>query len=643
MTKEAISTLEDLNKVKDLGLKSMYPGKLKIMVGTATCGVASGAEKVYDAIVSEVESRNLDAEVTRTGCLGFCQKEPLVDVFEVGKPRVTYAEVTPKKVKDLMEAIANEKVVKEWLLTKMEEEEFLLDDTNKKHSDDNLPKEVKEELKDVPSYNELPFFKKQQKIALRNCGFIDSDNIDEYIARGGYYALQKVIENLSPEEVIEDVTKAGIRGRGGAGFPTGLKWKFAREAEGSPKYVICNADEGDPGAYMDRCVLEGDPHSVLEGMIIGAYAIGASEGYLYVRTEYPLAIEKLKRAIEQAEEYGLLGENIFGSGFSFELKIAQGSGSFVCGEETSLMASIEGRPPEPQIRPPFPATSGLWGKPSNINNVETWATIPVILKMGSEWYSKIGTEKSKGTKVFSLVGAINNTGLVEIPMGIPLREIIHEIGGGIIDDKALKGVQTGGPSGGCIPAEMIDISVDYEKLSEAGSIIGSGGMIVMDETACMVDVAKFFLDFTVDESCGRCNSCRDGLSAMHEVLTRISEGKGRETDIDFLKELSEAIKDFSLCALGGTAPNPVLTTLKYFEDEYKAHIFDKTCPAKVCKELIEYSISKENCTGCMLCRKRCPVEAITGEKKQLHVIDPEKCIKCGVCYDSCRFDAVEVN
>jgi NADH:ubiquinone oxidoreductase subunit F (NADH-binding)/ferredoxin len=421
-----------------------------------------------------------------------------------------------------------------------------------------------------------------------------------------------------------------------------LKWKFAREAKGDEKYIICNADEGDPGAYMDRSVLEGDPHSVLEGMLIGAYAIGATEGYLYVRSEYPLAIRKLKNAIQQAEDLGLIGDNIFNSGFNFVLKIAQGSGSFVCGEETSLIASIEGRPPEPKTRPPFPATSGLWGKPTNINNVETWATIPVILKLGSKWYSKIGTDKSKGTKVFSLVGAINNTGLVEVPMGIPLRDIIYGIGGGILGDKELKGVQTGGPSGGCIPADMVDISVDYEHLDEAGSIIGSGGMIVMDNGTCMVDVSKFFLDFTTDESCGRCNSCRDGLSAMLEVLTRISDGKGKEEDLEFLQELSFAVKDFSLCALGGTAPNPVLTTLKYFEDEYKTHIFDKKCPAKVCKELIAYSIDPEKCTGCMLCRKRCPVEAITGEKKKVHTLDPEKCIKCGVCYDSCRFEAVEV-
>lgn len=640
MTDNSIKTRDDLEIEREKGLKHIYPDRIKIMVGMATCGLAAGAQKVYDAIIEKVKELELDIIIAQTGCIGFCQKEPLVDIIEPGKPRITYAEMTDERAIKLVEALSRGKMIEEWILMKMEDEEYLLDRNRISHLEIK-EKELIPELENVPLYDEIDFFKKQMKIALRNCGFIDPDNISEYFGRGGYRGLHRAIRQ-TPEEVIETVTRSGLRGRGGAGFPTGLKWKFCRNSVSDQKYIICNADEGDPGAYMDRSVLEGDPHSVLEGMAIGAYAMGATEGYIYVRSEYPLAIVKLKKAIEQAEEFGLLGENIFDSDFSLHIHIAQGSGSFVCGEETSLIASIEGTPPEPRIKPPFPAVSGLWKKPTNINNVETWANIPAIVTLGSEWYSSIGTKKSKGTKVFSLVGMVNNSGLVEVPMGTKLKDIIYEIGGGILNNKTLKGVQTGGPSGGCIPSTLIDIPVDYEHLAEVGSIIGSGGMIVMDETTCMIDVSKFFLDFTTDESCGRCNSCRDGLSAMHEVLTRISEGKGQKNDIEFLEELGQAVKDFSLCALGGTAPNPILTTIRYFKDEYLAHIHEKKCPARVCKALIKYIIQIDKCIGCGLCRKRCPVEAISGEKKKPHLIDQEICIKCGVCFDVCKFDSIEV-
>jgi NADP-reducing hydrogenase subunit HndC len=500
-----------------------------------------------------------------------------------------------------------------------------------------------EKKEPIPLLGDIPFFKKQMLLVLRNKGIIDPEKIEDYLARDGYTALEKVLTSMSPEQVVEEVTRAGLRGRGGAGFPTGIKWKVCRGEKKTPKYIICNCDEGDPGAYMDRSVFESDPHSVIEGQTIAGYALGAAHGYIYVRSEYPLAIRRMQLALDQAREYGLLGENILGSGFSFSLEIREGSGAFVCGEETSLIHSIEGQSPEPRQRPPFPAQVGIWGCPTVINNVETLATVPIIINRGAEWYAGIGTETSKGTKIFSLVGKINNTGLIEVPMGISLREIIYEIGGGIPDQKQFKAVQTGGPSGGCIPARHIDLPIDYESLKEVGSMMGSGGMIVMDEDTCMVDVSKFFLQFTNDESCGKCSACRDGSAALLEVLTRIADGEGREGDLEFLEELAPAVKDASMCGLGTTLPNPVLTTLRYFRDEYEAHIKEKRCPAKVCKNLIHYWIDPQLCQACLICMRECPAESIYGEKHTVHVIDQGKCTKCGTCLDVCppRFGAVK--
>jgi len=629
-----IEYLKDLENLKERGLKLIYPEKNKIAISMATCGLAAGAGKIYEIVKKEVEEQNLDWIVTETGCLGFCQKEPLLYFLQPNKPKLFYGELTEKKIGELIKALVGGDIKRDWILWKMEEEEYIM--SGKRHF---LGKD--EYFNNVPLYEDIPFFAKQLKIALRNCGFIDPGNIEEYIARDGYFSLYKVLSSLKQEEVIKEVKESGLRGRGGAGFPTGKKWEFCWKEKSDTKYIICNADEGDPGAYMDRSILEGDPHSVLEGMIIGAYAIGAEEGYIYVRGEYPLAVKRLKKAIKQAEDYGLLGENILNSGFNFNIKIVRGSGAFVCGEETALMSAIEGRPVEPRLRPPYPAQSGLWGKPTNINNVETLANIPVIIAKGGKWYASIGSKESKGTKVFSLVGKVKNTGLVEVPMGISLREIIYDIGGGILNGKKFKAVQTGGPSGGCIPESLIDLPIDYESLTEAGSIMGSGGMIVIDEDTCIVDLAKFFIDFTRHESCGKCNSCREGLDALFEILNKITDGEGKASDLDFLEELSNVIIDFSMCALGGTAPNPVLTTLRYFRDEYVAHI-NKKCPAKICKALIQYVIDSEKCTGCGICLKLCPQGAITGEKKMAHQINADKCIKCGICFDNCKFGAVIV-
>ncbi len=498
------------------------------------------------------------------------------------------------------------------------------------------------DLKPIEKLQEIPFYHDQRLIALWNRGMIDPDSIDEYIARDGYKAMAKALLKMTPEEVISEIKKSGLRGRGGAGFPTGVKWELCRKNPGDQKYLICNADEGDPGAFMDRSIIEADPHSLIEGMVIAAYAIGANKGYVYVRTEYPLAIERLMIATPQARKYGLLGKDIFGSGFDFDIEIFRGAGAFVCGEETSLIHSIEGRPAEPRQKPPFPVQSGLFGKPTVINNVETLACVPRIINFGAEWFAKIGTETSKGTKVFSLAGNINNAGLVEVPMGITLREMVFTIGGGIPGGKQFKAVQTGGPSGGVIPASMLDLPIDYERLQEADAIMGSGGMIVMDEDSCMVDIAKYFIEFTMDESCGKCSSCREGIRAMHEVLVRICEGNGQEGDIEFLEELGTAIKESSMCGLGQTAPKPVLSSIRHFRDEYIAHIREKKCPAKACNALIRFEIDKEKCTGCFLCNKNCPSKAVVGKPKSPQKINQNKCIKCGVCKEVCNFDAIIV-
>ena len=633
-----IKSREDLGELKKEGLKSLYPDRPKITVGMATCGIATGARKVFDALAEEVEKRKLDVVVSQTGCIGFCQKEPLIDILSPGRERMYYKEMSPEKAVQLLDESMAAKPNEDWALFRMEGEENLIEDKTIRYVESH----ARGGDNAIPLYKEFPFFEKQVKVALRNCGFVDPERIEEYIAKGGYYVLLKVLTEMKPEEVIEEVKRSGLRGRGGGGFPTGVKWESCRNATGEAKYIICNADEGDPGAYMDRSVLEGDPHSVIEGMIIGAYAIGAYEGFIYVRNEYPLAIQKLKIALTQAEQYGLLGEDILGTGFHFTIKINRGGGAFVCGESTALMASLEGKVGEPRAKYIHTVERGLWDRPSNLNNVETWANMPPIMARGADWFSSIGTEYSKGTgtKVFSLVGNINNTGLVEIPMGVSLREIIYDIGGGISGGKMFKAVQTGGPSGGCLPEQLIDLPVDFDRLTEAGSMMGSGGMIVMDENTCMVDVAKYFVDFLQEESCGKCVPCREGIKRMHEILEDISTGKGKEGDIDLLEEIGFILKEGALCALGSTAANPVLSTIKYFRQEYDAHIRDKRCPAGVCSELITYSIDPEQCTGCGRCVKACPTEAIVGEKKQPHSLDPEKCIKCGSCFEVCKFDAV---
>jgi NADH-quinone oxidoreductase subunit F len=584
-----VKTLEDLEKIRKRGTRSLYPSKTKIMVGMATCGRAAGAQEVYDMLVDEIARRELDVSLGQVGCIGWCCQEPLVDVLVPGKPRITYGEMTAQKVPAILEALTRDEIAKELAIGRLDEDENPIEDTKRSYLASGIGV-----TNEAPLYKELGLFKNQLRVVLRNCGFIDPKNIDEYIARGGYLALHKVLNSLSPEEVIEEITKSGLRGRGGAGFPTGLKWKFARQAKGDVKYVICNADEGDPGAYMDRSVLEGDPHSVIEGMIIGAYAIGAAEGYIYVRAEYPLAVEILTWAIQQAEEYGFLGENIFGLGMDFRIHISQGAGAFVCGEETALMASIEGRTGEPRPRPPFPAQSGLWGKPTNINNVETWANVPVIIARGGDWYHQFGTEQSGGTKIFSVVGNVNNTGLVEVPIGTSLGDIVFDIGGGIPKGKKFKAAQLGGPSGGCVPREHLNVPIDYTTLQELGAIMGSGGMVICDDDTCMVELARFFLNFVQEESCGKCVPCRVGTKIMLEVLTRITQGQGQEGDIEYLVELGEEIKRSALCGLGQTAPNPVLSTIRYFRDEYEAHIRDKRCPAGVCQDLV-YSPCQNEC------------------------------------------------
>jgi len=621
MPRLTIQGLEDIRKKAALrpAGRAGEPARAVVNVHMGTCGLAAGAKAIMSVLKEEVEKRRLSGILlTSSGCAGLCSQEPMATVEVAGQTPVTYTNLTEAKIRSVLE-----KHVVGWTAV----QEYAL-----------------------PPREDVPFFKKQVLIALRNRGLIDPASIDEYVARDGYQAAAKALTKMTPEKIIDEIALSGLRGRGGAGFPTGIKWNLVRtaaSANGGQKYLVCNGDEGDPGAFMDRSILESDPHSVLEGMIIGARAIGAAAGFIYIRNEYPLAIEAVTIALRQAQECGLLGRDILGTGFDLDLQVKRGAGAFVCGEETALLASIEGRLGEPRPRPPYPAQSGLWGRPTCINNVETWANVPAIIDRGAKWFAGIGTETSKGTKVFSLVGKINNTGLVEVPMGITLREIVYDIGGGIPGGKAFKAVQTGGPSGGCITNEKIDLVIDYESLSEAGSMMGSGGMVIMDEDTCMVDVARYFLSFTQDESCGKCTPCREGTKAMLEILTRITEGRGTPGDVLLLERLASSIKDTALCGLGKTAPNPVLTTLRYFRNEYEAHIRDKKCPARVCRPLNVYTIDPGLCLekgrGCDVCRRNCASDAISGRKNEAHTVDQAKCTKCGVCFDVCNFGAVKVD
>jgi NADH-quinone oxidoreductase subunit F len=590
-----------------------------IYVGTATCGRSAGSLEALETFRSESKKHNIECDATEVGCIGLCYAEPIVCITKPGRPGIFYGGVDSKKAAELFERY------------------IVNDDPAPEHS---IGKIGGEPVGEIPDLFETPVFKSQVRRTLKNCGIIDPANINHYIANDGYLGFEKALA-MGQELVIEEIKQSGLRGRGGAGFPTWRKWSFCRGADSDEKYLICNADEGDPGAFMNRSLLEGDPHALLEGMLISGFAIGAQKGYIYCRAEYPLALERLKVAIEQMEEYGLIGDNILDSGFDFHIKIKEGAGAFVCGEETALIASIEGKRGMPKPRPPFPAVSGLWGKPTIINNVESLVSVSLILRNGADWFTEYGTEKSKGTKTFALVGKVKRTGLVEVPLGIDLGEMIYEIGGGVLGDKQLKGVQTGGPSGGCIPGTKLDTPVDYDSLTAAGTIMGSGGMVVLDENTCMVDFARYFMDFARMESCGECGPCRLGTTQMLRILEGFTRGKGKPEDIDMLRDMAEGIKAGSLCGLGQTAPNPVLTTIRYFREEYEAHL-NGECPAKSCKALITYNIN-EKCTGCTLCAKKCPVDAIEGTKKELHVIKQDLCTKCGTCFEVCRFEAVEIN
>jgi len=616
-----LKTAVELEQLRAKILSRRKPERPCVVTSVGTCGLVRGSEDVAQAIARTLSDLHLKDSIDfrTTGCHGFCEIEPVVVIYP---ERILYQQVTPADIPEIVsQSVIKNKVIKRLL-----------------YRDHSTGKKFIHE-------QDIPFYSKQNKLLLDNNRLIDPHNIEDYFAIGGYSTLSKVLFEMQPEEVIGEIRKSGLRGRGGGGFPTATKWESCRNAPSSDgiRYIICNADEGDPGAYMDRSLLEGNPHSVMEGMLIGAYAIGSHHGYVYVRHEYPLAVENLSIALEQAREYGLLGEDILGSGFDFDIKISRGGGAFVCGESTALMASLEGKIGEPRSKHIHTVVSGLNGKPTNLNNVETWANVPLIINRGADWYSQIGTEGSKGTKIFSLVGKINNTGLIEVPMGITLREVIYGIGGGIPGGKKFKAVQTGGPSGGCIPENLIDLPIDFDRLAEAGSMMGSGGMIVMDEDTCMVDVARYFVKFLTEESCGKCVPCREGLDRRLDILTDITGGRGNEEDVELLEELGSVIKETSLCALGGTAANPVLSTIRYFRDEYEAHIKEKRCPAGVCKALITFTIDEEKCTGCTVCARECPQGAISGEKKKLHKIDQEKCIKCGLCRDSCKFDAIIVS
>ena len=623
MMTKTIKTFKDLQGIIDRLRTKKLAEKTRITISSGTCGQARGSLEVVEEFQRQIRKHNLQDKVTIkvTGCHGFCEVEPNV-IIRFGpdsKKSIFYQRL---KLEDVGE-IVSDTVLKRKVM-------------------DRLSYVDLETGKSIAYLEDIPFFQKQNRLLLANNVLVDPTDINDYLAIGGYTALQKTLSQMSPDEVIESIKRSGLRGRGGGGFATGRKWESCRKAEGDTKYVICNADEGDPGAYQDRSLLEGNPHSVLEGLIIGGYAVGAREGYIYVRNEYPLAVRHVGIAVKQAEEHGLLGENILGSDFSFAVRVSRGGGAFVCGESSALMASIEGRIGEPRFKHVHATEKGLWDRPTTLNNVKTWATVPLIINRGADWYASIGTEKSKGTMIFSLVGKINNTGLVEVPMGLPLRDLIYNIGGGIPGGKRFKAVQTGGPSGGCIPEALLDLPVDYEGLTKAGSMMGSGGLIVMDEDTCMVNVAKYFLSFTMDESCGKCTPCREGINHMLEILNNISEGKAEKRDLEILEEIGNMVKETSLCALGGSAPNPVLSTLRYFRNEYEVHIEDKKCPAGVCSELISYSVDEAKCNGCGVCRKECPQGAISGQKKESHKIDKKSCIKCGICLEVCKFNAIMV-
>lgn len=615
MTK--IKTMEELKNFKEESVQNFYQSqgdsdKIRVIIGMATCGIAAGAKEVYDELEKEIGNLGIENVIlVRSGCIGTCHSEPTVEIKNSNGESILYGNVTPKNVKNLVDShLKNGKIVEDMMIQKP------IDPDDRSSA-------------------------KQFRIALRNCGVIDPEKLQEYIAKDGYEALGKCVSEMSPADVINVIKESGLRGRGGGGFPTGIKWEATAKNSNPQKYIVCNADEGDPGAFMDRSILEGDPHSILEAMAIAGYSVGSNKGYIYIRAEYPLAVKRLRMAIGQAKEYGFLGENIFSTDFSFDIDIRYGAGAFVCGEETALINSIEGNRGEPRNKPPFPAEAGLWQKPTVVNNVETFANVAPIILNGATWLRAIGTEKSSGTKVFALAGKVNNVGLVEVPMGTSLREIIFEIGGGIKDSKEIKSVQTGGPSGGCIPRKELKTKIDYDNLISIGSMMGSGGMIVMDEDDCMVNIAKYYLEFTMDESCGKCTACRIGNKRLHEILTRITSGRGTMKDLDSLRELSEIIKDTALCGLGQTSPNPVLSTLNHFWDEYLAHVEQKRCPSGVCKELLIYEIIEGKCVGCTACTKVCPTNCISGKVKKPHSINQDKCIKCGACQTACKFSAID--